>query len=129
MPCALLVATVGCGASNRAAVAGRVSLDGKPVDGGMISFIPTDRSLGSAAWAEIKAGHYSIPAKTGPVLGTNRVEIRWTRKTGRIVAATPPSPATEEVIEAVPTRYNSTSELKVEIKVDKNDVYLELKSK
>ena len=127
---AFFIAAIGCGGSNRAAVAGRVSLDDKVIDGGSICFIPIGENHGPAAWGEIKAGDYSISAKTGPAIGANRVEIRWTRKTGRILRpARGPNLAEEEFKDFIPARYNSRSELKTELKPGQNQADFELKSK
>ena len=126
VPLLLLLVSIGCGGSNRAAVTGQVTLNGRAVEDGTISFIPAAGTTGSPAWGEIKAGNYSIPAKNGPAIGTNRVEIRWTLKTGRMLPAVPPSPAREEVVEAIPTRYNSKSELKAELNPGKNTVDFQL---
>jgi hypothetical protein len=112
----LLVATIGCAKSNRAGVNGQVTLDGKAVEDGTISFLPNDNP-GLAACSEIKAGSYSIPIKTGPGLGTNRVEIRWTRKSNRPL---PDNPAVFETEEAIPVSYNNQSELKVDVKPGMN---------
>ena len=125
----LLTVTIGCGQSNRAAVSGRVSLDGKAVEDGVISFTPADGNSRLAAWGKIEAGHYLIPAKAGPALGTNRVEMRWTRKTGRLVPAPPPMLQEEEVKEAIPAQYNSESELKKEIKPGNNQFDFALHSR
>ena len=113
----LLFVAAGCG-SNRAGVGGEVTVGGQPIEGGTISFIPKDSTAGPPASGKIEGGRYSIAAREGPAIGTSRVEIRWTRKTGRKIPAIAPAPRgsfTEETIEAVPTRYNSQSELEVEI--------------
>ena len=127
----LLIVTAGCGGSNRAAVTGEVTLDGQPVEGGMISFIPADGAAGPPAWGKIEEGRYSIPAREGPPLGTSRVEIRWTRKTGRKLPAVPPAPPgemIEETVEAVPARYNAQSKLEAEVQGGKNTFDFKLKS-
>ncbi len=130
-PCViLLAATVGC--SGRASVSGNVTLDGQPIDGGTISFIPADNAKVSAAWGKIEGGRYSIRAGEGPGIGPHRVEIRWSRKTGRKIPALPPASPNEiieQVMEAVPTQYNAQSELKAEIKAGENTVNFELQSR
>ena len=113
--CLLLAA--GCGGASRGAVNGKVTLDGKPVDGGMISFIPETAEQGKPAWTDIVAGEYSLDVSRGPAVGPNRVEIRWLRKTGR---KSPYDPHLDEMREAVPDRYNSDSELRVEVKSGAN---------
>jgi len=129
---ALLVVTVGCTGSKQAAVTGEVTLDGDPVDGGTINFIPTGGdTAGVTAWGKIEGGRYSIPASEGPAVGPNRVEIRWDRKTGKTIPAVPPAPPDtmiEETAQAVPARYNTESELKAEVKSGKNTFDFKLES-
>ena len=126
------VVTAGCGGSNRAEVTGEVTLDGAPVDGGTISFIPTGDTTGPPAWGKIEAGRYSIPACEGPAVGANRVEIRWTRNTGRKIPSIPPAPPDtmiEEIVEAVPARYNSQSELEANVQPGENAFDFTLQSR
>ena len=124
---ALLIGVVGCGGAKRGAVSGQVTLDGQPVDGGEIRFLP---NVGMPAWGEIVKGRYAIPAATGPSLGTARVEVRSSRKTGKRFPAIPPAPPNamiEETVEAIPARYNSQSELKAEIRPCENQVNFDLR--
>lgn len=129
---ALLVVPVGCNDPNLAAVSGEVTLDGDPVDGGTITFIPSGGGPPEAsAWSEITGGRYSIPAGKGAGVGTCRVEIRWTRETGKNIPAVPPAPPDamiEETEEAVPARYNTQSELKAEVKPGRNTFDFKLES-
>ncbi len=119
----LLLAT-GCGAAGRGAAAGKVTLDGQPVEGGVVTFVPIDAEQGQPAWADIVAGEYSLPASRGPALGPNRVEIRWPRKTGR---KAPYDPQMDEMREAIPDRYNRESELRVDVKPGRNRLDFELR--
>ena len=121
----------GCGGEDdpwpRAAVSGRITLDGEPLASGTITFFPSGTTKGPAAGGEIIAGRFSIPAHEGPVVGTNRIEVRSVHKTGRMVAS--PSaveadgPAmegmlVEEYADVVPKRYNTYSELERTIEPD-----------
>jgi hypothetical protein len=127
---ALLVIVTGCEHSDRGSVSGAVTLDGQPVDGGIISFFPNGREARKSACTTIAAGRYAVPAGSGPAIGANRVEIRWSRKTGKKVpGALLASRETDELVEAVPARYNANSELKVEIKPGDNQADFQLKSK
>jgi hypothetical protein len=81
--CVMLLALgcLGCGGKNgplRVTVRGSVSVDGRPLKAGMIRFIPTGQTKGSAAVAMIKEGAYSLPRGDGPVVGMHRVEIEAT---------------------------------------------------
>ena len=122
---ALLLCSFGCGRSNgldRAAVAGKVTLDDTPLAAGSITFCPTGDTKGPAAGGTIEDGQYSIAVAKGPVVGRNRVEIHATRKTGRKVQA-PMSDRgvlTDEIVEAVPARYNSQSTLEMNVKAGDN---------
>lgn len=116
----LFVALAGCGGTPRGEVAGQVTLDDQPIDGGEIRFLP---NVGLPARASIVNGRYAIPAATGPSVGEVRVEVRWVRKTGKRVPAMAPAPAgatIEETAEAVPERFNRNSELTTNIQAGTN---------
>ena len=69
----LLLTAVGCGGGRgdpeMASVSGKVTLDGKPLDDGTITFTPPNG--GVPASGSIKAGLYTVKAPAGP----NRVTI------------------------------------------------------
>lgn len=124
-----LAAVLGCGSSQRATAYGNVTLDGKPMEAGAISFVPLGANPESKpAWSKVEGGEYAIPAKAGLATGEFRVEIRWIRKTGRKWGRLP-DPNGDELAEAIPERYNSQSELKPTIKPGENHLDFELKSK
>ena len=122
---------------NRAAVQGRITLDGQPLQSGTITFFPIGGTKGPAGGGEIVAGEYSIPVEQGPVVGANRIEVRSVQKTGRMV----PSPTAveadgpyvegrlvEEFADVVPKRYNTYSELEREVAPGVNQFDLQLDS-
>jgi hypothetical protein len=105
----------GCG-PRPLAIQGTVTLDGQPVAGpGTVAFYPepaTERGVSG----EILNGQYKIPAEQGPYPGKYRVEITWPKKTGKQIPSLDPGMmAFEETFEAIPKKFNSNSELKVEI--------------
>jgi hypothetical protein len=112
-----------------------VTLDGAPLSEGTITFFPSGATRGPAAGGAIVDGRYDIPAAEGPVVGTNRIEIRSVQKTGRIVKSPvavettgPPIDMVEELEEVVPPRYNRDSTLEFTIKEgdeNVNDIPLE----
>jgi len=119
----VLSTLLGCGGSNRGAIEGSVTLDGKPIESGAITFRPTGETKGATAGGEIKNGRYAIPAKSGPMVGTNRVEISAWKQTGRMVPAAlgdPHAGMKPEVVEAVAPRFNVNSELTVKIEPGRN---------
>jgi hypothetical protein len=118
----------GCGESGRSGVQGTVNLDGKPVDGGRISFIPPDPK-GVYAHADIKEGKYELDARQGPGLGTCRVVIVWYKKTGKKVVGSDPPNLVEETKQVIPDKYNDKSSLKEEIKPGMNTFNYELKTR
>ena len=138
---AVLACAVGCSGKtdgwNRSAVQGGITLDGKPLQTGTITFFPIGGTKGPAAGGEIVAGEYSIPVEQGPVVGTNRIEVRSVQKTGRMV----PSPTAveadgpyvegrlvEEFADVVPKRYNTYSGLEREVAPGVNQFDLQLDS-
>ncbi|MCA9026171.1 MAG: hypothetical protein KDA86_13265 [Planctomycetaceae bacterium] len=73
----------GCGGSNdhsipRAAVSGSIVLDGKPLEAGIVRFVPTRPTSGPKTSVPVMSGHFEIPADFGPVVGSHRVEIQST---------------------------------------------------
>jgi hypothetical protein len=122
---AILPLLAGCGddaSANRGALSGAVTIDGKPLEQGSILLNPTDGTKGSSSGTEIKNGHYEISRVDGPAIGWNRVEIRATRKTGKMIQKpfAPAGQMAEEQVESIPPQFNSQSILKVEIKPGDN---------
>ncbi len=60
--------------AERHAVSGTVMLDGKPMPWGSIAFIPEDPHA-PTAWAPVRRGKFTIPAKGGACTGANRVQL------------------------------------------------------
>jgi hypothetical protein len=114
---ALAAAALGCSSSGAAAVEGKVSYGGEPIDVGTITFIP--KSEGIKTGGIIDNGAYNIEAKLGPPPGSHRVEIRWARPTGK----TSKNEFGEEIKmrqEGLPEKYHDQSMLTAEIKPGKN---------
>lgn len=115
---ALLVAP-GCGpgSGGRLPVQGAVTLDGEPVDEGVIVFLPAGGAdAANRAGGPIKAGRYAIPARQGLLPGKYRVEIRWNQKTGRQISVPGDAPnMMDETRQVVPARYNTRSELTADV--------------
>lgn len=123
-----LLTTLALGCSNgprRAPVSGIVRVDGKPLERGVINFVPSNGTTGPGAGGEIANGEFYLDELQGPVVGTNRVEIRGFRKTGRKIA--PMGSPMDEEIQVVPEQYNARSTLTCEIKHGgNNEVNFEL---
>jgi hypothetical protein len=116
-------ALIGCGSGSRAPVEGSVTLDGQPVDGGTIAFVPEDYKEGgvehSIAKADIKNGKYSLDATNGPIPGKYRVDISWKKKTGKQVPDPDTGKQIDEVTQVIPKSFNQNSP-KVDIKASGN---------
>jgi hypothetical protein len=130
----VLVVAPGCGSKSRwqhAAVEGKVTLDGAPVERGLITFVPTGETKGVTTGAPIENGQYRIAAADGPVVGANRVEITASRKTGRKIQKAMADPGTmmDETVEAVPPKYNKQSTLQREVKAENNVFDFDLRTR
>ena len=122
-----MVSLTGCGPGAGAAVSGKVTLDGSPLDDANITFVPLEGGQRQAAWAPVREGKYSIAPSAELGTGQFRVEIRALRTTGE--KSNPNDPTLVPAKEAVPSRYNSKSELTADIKPGSNTVDFDLKSK
>jgi hypothetical protein len=108
----------GCGPADEfqhVGVSGKVTLGGKPLTGGTITFVPL--GSGPAAHGTITDGSYAISRAQGPGPGSYRVEISRTQPTGRRIPDTEyPGKTVEETRNGVPDRYNLNSTLRAEVK-------------
>ena len=117
----LLVVSLGCSSRDgiqRGAVEGTASLDGSPIADGVVRFVPMGDTTGPLVDAKITAGSFSLPKKSGPSVGTQRVEIFAFLKTGKMIVED--GEEMEEIKQVVPARYNTKSELTVTIQEGKN---------
>lgn len=114
---------VGCGAGGPSlgAVTGKVTLDGQPLPGAVVTFDPgTSRpSIGTTG----PDGSYKLnftPEREGAVLGSHVVRISTAVVEGEGVTAPK---------ETVPANYNADSELSAEVKSGSNTHNFDLTSK
>jgi hypothetical protein len=79
VPLLWLAGAAGCGAGadnlNRQAVAGTVTLDGKPLAEGTIHFAPSSSEATTEVSEVIKDGKYAFSKYNGPVPGPYKVQI------------------------------------------------------
>lgn len=115
---------LGCGAEkptgpDRYPVSGTVTLDGKPLESGRISFdSPEDAAQGvPPVSAEIEAGKYSLNSS----LGTKTVRISQKVESGQ-------DEITKEPImkEAIPAKFNKNSNLEVTVSDGENTANFDL---
>ena len=120
----LLTCAVGCG-SGLATVDGTVSLDGQPVDRGMISLEPLD-GKGPTVGANVEGGKFVV-ADVLP--GKKKVQIFAVKKIGEKIDADVPGSAPIEITqEIIPAKYNATTELTLEVTAPATTHSFELKS-
>jgi len=115
----------GCGRSGpaEANVHGSVAFDGKPLEKGTITFLPSD-GKGPTAGGEIKDGQYSFRVPPGP----KRIEVRSPKTKAvvqRKVQEGPQSPAVSD--ELIPAIYNRQSTLRKEVQLPETRIDLDLK--
>ncbi len=75
----------GCGSDGRLPVSGNVTLDGKPMTTGAITFMPSGEKKTHSSGATVKEGRFSIPADKGLMPGKYRISITPMLTTGRKV--------------------------------------------
>jgi hypothetical protein len=116
----------GCSSdAGKGTVTGQVTLDGAPVKEGLIKFIPAD-GKSQTADAVITDGQFTAEV---PV-GEKRVEISAPKVVGqRKMYDTPDSPVVDDVVELLPPRYNTQSELKMTVQAGSQTKQFDLKSK
>jgi hypothetical protein len=128
----MLLLLAGCdgGGKGRGALNGKVNLDGKPLAYGSILFTPMQGTHGTATGGPIENGQYQLSRADGPAIGWNRVEIRATRTTGKMIPKpfSPPGQMIPEQVEAISSKFNSESTLKVEVKPGDNTADFEVTS-
>lgn len=151
LPAAFLcgIASVGCGAKGMPTVKtemveGVVTLDGKPVPGAMVTFVPVQDSAGAAATGTSdEAGKYHLTA----IASGNRGEVAAGTLPGeyfvgvlkdefpdldrlRSQESGTVSDTDIKVVHVVPQKFNDprASGLKVTVKPGENDIPIELKS-
>ena len=121
-----LAGLVGCGGASdslpRQAVSGSVTLDGKPLEAGSITFDPVDEGKAGAvnAGALISGGSYSIPRDKGLTPGAYRVSVvAASGKKNAPTSEAPGAPPRKKAGKAtIPAKYNSRSTLQAEVKAD-----------
>tara|TARA_R110002095_G_scaffold203734_2_gene185936 strand:- start:30433 stop:30750 length:318 start_codon:yes stop_codon:yes gene_type:complete len=103
-----------------------VTLNGEPVNQGVITFIPEGK--GAAAGTNIESGKFVIPKETGPSPGEYRVEIDSSVPTGKQILETDGETMVDEFENGIPPRFNRQTELKVTLKTGNNQQLFDLET-
>jgi hypothetical protein len=122
----LLLSASGCSSDTKmGTVNGEVLLDGKPLQEGLIRFLPMDGKSQTVDTA-IRAGRFQA---TVPI-GERRVEISAPKVVGKQkMYDMPNAPFVDEVAELIPERYNVRSELAMTVEAGSQEKQFTLKSK
>lgn len=122
MACCLLL---GCGGSSLTAISGVVSLDGQPLKEGLIHFVPADGKAPSQA-AMIQEGKF----RTQLYRTNYKVDIHATKlvDTGAKLDEKGPGGG-PTAVELLPARYNTQTELSLDVTAPTNDARFDLKSR
>jgi len=112
---ATVVVLAGCGRSSSGLdvhpVAGRVTIDGQPVESGLITFNGVSGDQRGFA-ARIERGAYAAKTFAGPM----RVSITAQREVpGRFIQAAPDQPEVPVREQYIPARYNESTELEADV--------------
>lgn len=115
----------GCLAADRVTSTGTVTFDGRPVETGMIVFLPPDSAVAPEG-APIASGRFTVVGRRG----RRRVQIRGTRpvppeRLPRTMARFDGLPVHEDYI---PAAFNTASTLEVEVTAGPNVFDFDLKS-
>jgi len=105
----------GCADSKNAGklpVTGIVNFQGQPVSDGAITFLPI--TTGNPTSATIHDGLFELFQARGLLPGKYRVEISASKKTGKKIPGMGPDGTVDEIVEAIPEKYNHKSELTVD---------------
>jgi hypothetical protein len=133
----LCASVAGCGGrayegEQRFAISGTVTVDGQPLDFGVIAFKPQgmgENLKGRVAGSPIREGRYTIPEEKGPTAAAYRVEIHWNKKTGKQI----PNPMDkeqmiDELMEGLPAKYHQDSVLTAEVSARQTTFNFDLKT-
>src|SRR4051794_3124636 len=111
-----LLLCAGCGDTNTSTVTGTVTVDGEPLADGAIRFDPKDGET-STSGKEIKDGKFTV---VGPA-GIKKVTITSAKMSGEeSLYDTPDSPVRKVPKQWIPARYNTATELELDVKPGRN---------
>jgi len=107
----------------RGSLAGRVTLNSKPLADGTIRFLALDPN-GINAIAHVKDGQYALEADAGPAKGKYRVEFSVLSKTKqRVPNDDVPGTSMEISPETLPPRYHRDSQITIDYNPEEQKSY------
>ena len=105
-------------------VTGEVTFDGQPVKKGHIEFTPLD-GQGQTGGVMIDEGKFSGEVPVAQM----RVQIHGQKVVKGTYQAYPGAPLEDDVVEMLPAKYHSKSDITLDVKRGKQEVKYDLKSK
>jgi hypothetical protein len=122
---ALLGMLVGCSSNTSAEVTGIITVDGQPAEKGSISFIPVDGKT-TTEGGVIENGKYTAKS----AIGAMKVQIRVPKVTGKKqLYDDKKAEFVPTYSETLPRKYNTDTELRLDVKPGKNEKDWELSTK
>lgn len=106
--------------TDKAAIEGMVTFDGVPMESGTIIFTSQDGKNNKSS-ATISRGKYSISARNGPMIGSNRVTIEFREKTGKKVPD--PNKPGEDMDEILTASQFNASARTITVLAEKNPAF------
>lgn len=114
-----VIAFAGCGKSDKSIVSGKVTLDGKPIEDGDISFFPEQGTAGAQSSTPIVNGEYRLADEWGLNPGTYQVRINAYREptdksnmlAGGFLDKPPVAPGTKAREQFLPAQFTTGSAL------------------
>lgn len=85
---------------------GSITIDGQPVDGGIVRFVPVNGES-QPADSRVDAGTYSV---TMPV-GEKKIEVFWAKSLTGAKAVDTASQGSEQIVQMIPAKYNTQTTL------------------
>jgi len=128
-PCLVLLLVLlttlvaGCGDSDRHSVKGNVTVDSAPVENGYVYFSPLPGTKGPTAGAKITDGTYIVDASKGLFEGNYRVEIKVWRESDKVSEDFATGETTRGLVQVLPPKFNSQSDLTMELSPSKEESY------
>ena len=107
----LFLVLAGCSRDGRMAASGTVTLDGKPLENGGITFQPAPGSDGHSAGGQIANGRFQLAANHGLKPGKYLVIVQAFKLTGRMVK----DPQRGKVPEMVAVKFNEAGTIEATV--------------
>lgn len=133
IPIVLISLISGCGGGDggppRATIQGSVTFDGEPVEAGFIEFIPVVGVNAAPVKLTIASGAYNSATdpldNRGVPIGNHKVVITSWKETGKEIKNVM-GEMEQEVLQFIPEKYNTNSELKAEVTAQTSELNFEL---